>query len=70
MIAGGTPGHWRRTTGRQRVILYTIVAILSALMTTGLYWVWNWLAREHNADSYHESWDRFEAPAWEKGENE
>ena len=70
MIAGDMPGHppspmgygvtgSRKTTERQRVVLYTIAIILSVLMTAGLVWVWNSLEKDHNADAYHEKWDQF-----------
>jgi len=43
---GGMPGHWRKTTAKQRGMLYAVVIALIAAFTVLLFGVWNYLQKE------------------------
>lgn len=51
MIAfGGMPGHWRKTTAKQRAVLYAIVIVLVGAFTVFLFILWDHLQKEFDSD--------------------
>lgn len=56
---GGIPGHWRKTTGKQRAILYTIVILVMGAFTIFLFRTLGQLEKEQNIENFHKSWDSF-----------
>ena len=55
----GMPGHWRKTTRKQRAILYGIVILVVGSFTIFLFRVLDKLEQEYSIEEFHKSWDSF-----------